>query len=524
MTPLTFHPSKDSEAARLRKWLWAGAAVAAAVMLVAGRGQVPAVVSALSMLAIVAAIDLAGPRRQLHGGAYASLDEDGFESRAFHGKPKRFAWSEIAEALVVSRGSSKSLELRLRDGSAKPSLPLAGLSAPDQQALLEAIATRLGQPIEDHAARERGRLAALGPTPWATYSLIALNVLVWLCTLLLGLGFEKASTEGLLNLGANSAWPVQHGEPWRLFTSMFLHGSPMHLAFNMLGLWSLGVLLERVLGWRLFLLLYVAAGLLGSAASLHFSAQQGVSVGASGAIFGVAGAVLVLVRRLRRELPHMFNAQAWVQVALFVFYSLAQGFARHNVDNAAHVGGLLAGATLAALLPTRLDAEGFARTAKRRGLQAAVLALACLAAVMAAAPRSSVDPRLVFASERAMVQAFTMFDASLRLMARESEEVKAGRMSELELDRRSRSVHAPALRAVREQFEKVRLPESDPRTPIARDGARLAALLHELAAMDSVVADGKPVPVDPERAGSLEAEATRLNADMKRSIEQLKRK
>ena len=171
--------------------------------------------------------------------------------------------------------------------------------------------------------------------PTVTYVLIGINVAVYLLQLLRGVE-EVAGDWGM--------WPIGIGiynEWWRLLTGAFLHGSFLHIAFNMYVLFALGPTLERVLGHGRYLLLYLVAALGGSVASYAFSDFQTVSVGASGAIFGLMGALVVAGRRLRYDIK---------QVVILLVINFVIGFIAPNVDWRAHLGGLLTGAAMAAVL------------------------------------------------------------------------------------------------------------------------------------------------------------------------------
>lgn len=129
------------------------------------------------------------------------------------------------------------------------------------------------------------------------------------------------------------------GEWWRLFTSEFLHGSLLHIGFNVLVLVSVGPALERALGHVRFLAVYLLAGLGGAIASYSFSSPLTVSVGASGAIFGLMGALVVAGRSLRVDVT---------QVLVLIGINLVIGFVPGtNIDWRAHVGGLVTGAATA---------------------------------------------------------------------------------------------------------------------------------------------------------------------------------
>ena len=117
----------------------------------------------------------------------------------------------------------------------------------------------------------QARLKSFAPTPWITYFLIAINVIVWIFMLKHGASFIKTPTEKLLVWGGNAASEVQKGEWWRLLTSIFMHAGFMHLFMNMIGLLSIGITVERIYGHRLFSMIYFGSGLIGSALSLNFA-------------------------------------------------------------------------------------------------------------------------------------------------------------------------------------------------------------------------------------------------------------
>ncbi len=130
---------------------------------------------------------------------------------------------------------------------------------------------------------------------------------------------------------------VTHGEWWRLLTSAFLHYGPLHLGMNMLSLYFVGSILEQVIGrWR-YVLLYLAAGVAGSAGALIVTPDS-ASAGASGAIFGVLGALLVLERR--------GNIATGGQVLGLIVLNLVLTFAIPGISIGGHLGGLVAGLAL----------------------------------------------------------------------------------------------------------------------------------------------------------------------------------
>ncbi len=182
--------------------------------------------------------------------------------------------------------------------------------------------------------------------PVAVYGLIAVNALIFALTGLSG-GLMDTNGETLHRFGMLYAPDIWGGAWWRLLTAMFLHAGLLHIVFNMWALRNLGVALEEIYGTPNFLLLYFGAGWAGSLASLMFT---GASVGASGAIFGLAGAWLAIALR-RRAYFKAFGGQ----VLMVIVINLAIGFSMSSfIDNNGHLGGLFGGFLLGCLLPNRL--------------------------------------------------------------------------------------------------------------------------------------------------------------------------
>lgn len=173
--------------------------------------------------------------------------------------------------------------------------------------------------------------------PFWTYIFIGINVLMWI---LLELSGGSTDTRTLLDYGAKQSLLIAiDGEWWRLFTSMFLHIGIMHLAFNSIALYYLGLTVERMFGHGRFLLLYVVAGLVGSIASFAFGDPLGSSAGASGAIYGLFGALLYFGLR-RRDL---FFQTMGRDILMILGINLALSVAVSSIDLFAHLGGLAGG-------------------------------------------------------------------------------------------------------------------------------------------------------------------------------------
>lgn len=170
--------------------------------------------------------------------------------------------------------------------------------------------------------------------PYVTYVLIGINTVLFIFSFLGGIEVVAS------NFGMVPPAIALDNEYWRLLTAAFLHGSVLHILFNMYVLFVIGQSLERILGHVRYVVLYLVAALGGSVASYVFSDFMTISVGASGAIFGLMGALVVAGRRLRYDI-----SQVLILLAINVFI----GFIAPGVDWRAHLGGLAVGAAVAAI-------------------------------------------------------------------------------------------------------------------------------------------------------------------------------
>jgi rhomboid protease GluP len=447
------------------------------------------------------------------GKVLLTVGEDGIASALWPPAHRIIAFADIAAIDVQARRGALLLHLERKDGGKPVDFPLHRLAPPERERLVGLLQQRLGVAAPNPLAQEREfaqRLRALAPRTWITWAIVALNIAAWLATVAAGADPLQPGAAQLLALGANSAYAVQHGQWWRLLTAAFLHIGLLHLAMNMLGLLLLGPTVERIYGHGPFLLLYLGCALAGGAASLHFSAQGGVSVGASGAVFGVAGALLTAVFHHRRRLPLLFGKRTLGGIGFFIVYSLVQGMAP-GVDNAAHIGGLAAGVALAFILPERFSSRPDRRGSVLRAALASVFVVGFTAAIALTASRAPLDLGAALAANPAVEHGLLELTSAVRELQREAREVKAGRLGEIEADDRSRRVHAPRFRALVQELSAISLPPNDPREPVLATARRMAELLLELMAMDSRIVDGKPVSVDPVRWAAITAELDTLN-------------
>jgi membrane associated rhomboid family serine protease len=168
----------------------------------------------------------------------------------------------------------------------------------------------------------------------ATMVLIALNVVIYMITAAQGGGINLPGGKLFYDWALQGA-AVSNGDWWRLVTAMFLHGSIFHILFNMLALYWLGTIIEQALGTPRFLLVYFVSGLAGSAGALWFSSPLEVTVGASGAIFGLIGALLIL--------EYLSTGSLMGQAMVLIVVNLALTFAVPGISIGGHVGGLAGG-------------------------------------------------------------------------------------------------------------------------------------------------------------------------------------
>ena len=183
-----------------------------------------------------------------------------------------------------------------------------------------------------------------------TQVIFGINVAVFIAMTLAGVSMlDNPSGQDLVRWGANFGPFTVSGQWWRLLTCVFIHGGLLHIAFNMWCLWDLGRLAESVYGHWTFAAVYLITGLSASLGSVIWNPVI-LSVGASGAIFGIAGALIASFYLGEFSLPRAAMTGMLRSVVVFVGYNLFFGAVIAHTDNAAHVGGLLMGLLLGALI------------------------------------------------------------------------------------------------------------------------------------------------------------------------------
>lgn len=184
-----------------------------------------------------------------------------------------------------------------------------------------------------------------------TQVIFGANIAVFLA-MLLAIGasmLQNPTGQDLVHWGANFGPYTVNGQWWRLLTSVFVHGGLLHIAFNMWCLWDLGRLAESVYGHWTFAIAYLICGVAASLASLWWNPGV-LSVGASGAIFGIAGALIASFYLGEFSLPRPALAGTLRSLLIFAGYNLFFGAVISHIDNAAHIGGLVMGLILGALI------------------------------------------------------------------------------------------------------------------------------------------------------------------------------
>lgn len=403
---------------------------------------------------------------------YIVFGPDGITGKAMRDKPLN--WNEVTNLSTVSIQGHPQLHIDLKPqpGMAptrkflifssnvhKRVIPLTALRKPDSDLVMEAAAEAfiryspataiqaVEAEIEEIRATDEfdARLRELTPYVWAMPMVMGACILVWMANVYSGMSFMAPTAEELFKWGGNSTSAVQSGQWWRLVTAMFLHGGIIHLALNMYALWESGLMVTRLFGNRGFLLVYFGAGIAGSALSLHYSGQTGVSVGASGAVFGVAGALLAAVIQHRGKFPMKRSNQLLTSMTVFIMYSLLYGFSREGIDNAAHIGGLLAGLLAGWLLVEKIDET--AEPAKRRSrfVTAGALCLGAATLVAAMAQPAQRNMASFFENGREWQTLQPEIKSTMAAFKKDADDAGKGKLDQATLYARTDTMHVPAM-------------------------------------------------------------------------------
>lgn len=445
-------------------------------------------------------------------------------------------WYEVADVDLEPQGGRCALRLRLHARAGRPDrrsfwsgrnpavphVNLHRLSANERAQVLTMASAYVAR---DRALQGLGampsaalrkaaqafdeQLERITPTPWSLVTLIGVNVAVWVAGVAAGFSVLRARPDQLFEWGANSASAVVlQGEWWRLLTATFLHGGILHLAFNMACLWFFGRLLLRLVGHGQFFLVYFASALCGSAASLHFSAQSAVSVGASGAVFGVLGALYACSRKYRDAVPEASTSKLKSGAAFFIFWSLAQGFGRQGTDNAAHVGGLLCGLMMGWLMLAVFDPQ--ARVRMREASLGAFIAAVAVVMATVATPLPKVWHHELFGAMRSVQQLAPDFALLARILKDAQGERAGGRSPTVDSIRRLKAELAPVCQRIDSKLAGVQVPGTEPLGRFVAASRPICGLLAEALELERRVVAGET---------SAEAAAPRMAEMMRRIAE-----
>jgi rhomboid protease GluP len=209
-------------------------------------------------------------------------------------------------------------------------------------------------------SRERGWNILATP---GTYTLLAINIAVFGWMVVHGVSAKDPTTAQLVHYGATNAYLILIGQWWRLLTATFVHVGLLHIATNMWCLWNLGLLGEPLLGPAGLIAVYLITGIAGNLLSLFFNVihRDGISVGAgaSGAVFGIAGILIVLLSNKKLPIPAFELNRLRRSVIQFAVLNLIIGIGANftsivRIDNHAHIGGFLSGLALGVPLVPRM--------------------------------------------------------------------------------------------------------------------------------------------------------------------------
>ncbi|HTZ20803.1 MAG TPA: rhomboid family intramembrane serine protease [Opitutaceae bacterium] len=241
----------------------------------------------------------------------------------------------------------------------------------------------------DFHEKLRSLSGAQYPLASVTNLIVALNVIVFFVMAgFFGAGWlDVTDLTPYIRYGANNGAATTDGEWWRLLTSMFMHYGIIHLLLNMWALFQVGHLVERLQGRSLYAVTYLASGVGGGFLSLVWHGDKMWSAGASGAVFGVYGALLGHMLKEKQALPRAVFQPLMKSTLTFAGYNLFYGMIHPGIDNAAHIGGVVTGTALGWLSAMPLDASIRASLVNKK-LRLAAVALGVIVAIgVTSAPR-----------------------------------------------------------------------------------------------------------------------------------------
>lgn len=470
----------------------------------------------------------------LHRLPVLRISPSGVNGRAFSGH--EVPWNLIERIEMLNGGADFRFVVApsTADGNQRACIVSSvALSDADQLRVREALhlivsqqgtaeSTRIRDQVRESRATvvfER-KLADLTPRVWAMPLVIVLCAAVWVAMLKSGVSAFGPTTGEVHRWGGSTAWDVQAGEWWRLGSAMFVHAGMQHLVLNMAALWPAGWLLTRLVGNRGFLLVYFGAGLVGAALSMHFSGQRAVCVGASGAVFGVIGALMASVTQHHGQFPGVRGLEMVIGLLFYVMLSLVVGSYNPAIDNAAHIGGLLAGLVAGWVLVEKVEVGPSQIVRLARFLLAAVLMGGGTAAVALKAPAARTDVIAVLSQLRALEAPNRARDEAMRRLNDDYAAVKRLDITTAELTTRIETVHIPNFSGLSAQFDALRLPPNGTPAKLADAQRRHAGFTSRLLVLRLRELRIAPGTYEERRE---EADLVGLLDRVEREIELLKR-
>jgi len=301
------------------------------------------------------------------------------------------------DAIINAEQLESTVRLEIVEPGEKPRKVQLWAANPNEAGaiarLLPSIKTETFAPVLAERAAFASTLLQVTPNAPVTPALIAANALMFVIATALGGGLLVSDPAVMIRLGTDYTPLTLSGQWWRLLTSTFLHFGLLHIALNMWALYVNGLVAERIFGSVRYLAIYLVAGVTGSVASLLWHPIVN-GAGASGAIFGVLGALLAFFLLRKGGLPVSVAKAQRASAGVFVVYSLLNGVRYGGIDNAAHLGGLVGGFVMGLILARPLNAE---RNSKQWTAQwaTAIGFVGCAAALFAyLITTGSIAPRL----------------------------------------------------------------------------------------------------------------------------------
>lgn len=346
--------------------------------------------------------------------------------------------------------------------------PVEVLVSPEEQPIrtreiteqVPRAATRMpgpdGQPKE--LLEFLSHLYQLTPYVVVTPAIFVINVLIYLVMVVSGVDWLTPQPQALTDWGGNRGMEVVDGEIWRLFTCMWLHAGIIHVSLNMFIFYQVGTLVERFLGNISFLIVYLLTGLFASIATLYWNVFENpvvVSVGASGALFGIFGTLLGLMLRSDQTVPKALSRELLRNLLVLLGYNLIFSYMIPEIDMAAHSGGLVAGFLFGLILRNPIRVEAGARRWIRT-LIVTVISIPILTVAILWMPKGATH---YFHLRQEL---FTMQDEVLPVQKKAEDQFRQNQITKERFARIVETKVLPPWRDLLEQFEAVEtVPKSE---------------------------------------------------------------